>query len=179
MYRRLPFALVILSLLWAPCASGQTASRYAYVGAGIGASLVDTQVQDISQDNFTLDGNEFAYKFLAGYRFRMLAVEGSYRNFGKVQGEGAATGTYVQPTSWDVFAVGNLTVLMVDVFAKAGVSFTKLETSLDDLDSTDFSWGLGVGAYFGPVGGRAEFESIAVEGSDSLSMLSASLLFRF
>jgi hypothetical protein len=40
-------------------------------------------------------------------------------------------------------------------------------------------WGLGAGLHFGPFGARLEWESIAVEGPEALSMVSLSGTFGF
>jgi hypothetical protein len=152
---------------------------FGYVGGGIGLSFINTQVSDLDSNDLTLDGNEFAYKFFAGYRYRFVGVEGGWQNFGKVQGEGSTPDAYVQPSAWDAFAVFNLRIILVDLFGKAGISFTNLETAVDDVNSTDFAWGLGAGIFFGALGVRAEYENFTLEGSDSLGLLTASGVIRW
>jgi opacity protein-like surface antigen len=184
MPRLFPLALVLVSAVvlvsaGVSPASAKGAPGYPYVGAGLGVSFIDTEIQDVSSSDLKIDGNDFAYKFLAGYRWRLLGVEGDYRNLGEVQGEGAADSLSVSPTSWDVFGMVYFTVAMVDIFGKVGVSFNSIDTVVDDVNETEFAWGLGAGLSLGRFGVRAEYESLGNSGPESLSMLSASALLNF
>jgi len=48
-----------------------------------------------------------------------------------------------------------------------------------DDSGTDFLWGLGAGVHLGPIGVRGEWESVAISGPSSLSMLSLSATLGF
>ncbi len=74
-------------------------------------------------------------------------------------------------------------ISILDLFGKAGVIFLSTDESLGD-ESTDdtsanFLWGIGVGAHFGPIGARLEWESIVVDGPTNLSMVSLSGTYGF
>ena len=79
--------------------------------------------------------------------------------------------------------MGRLQIVIVDIFAKAGLMYwstdvTILGKSYDD-SSTDFFWGLGAGVHLGPFGARLEWESVEADTPDNLSMVSLSATIGF
>ncbi len=76
--------LILAVCLLSPAAVWAQAKPY--FGGSIGASFYDTELEDVSGDDFKLDGEEFAWKIFGGFRgVRLWAIEGGYVNFGKVQ----------------------------------------------------------------------------------------------
>jgi hypothetical protein len=149
-----------------------------YIGASIGASFYDTNVEDVSGDDFKLDGEEFAWKIFGGVRtMKFLSVEGGYVDFGKIQDSEGSTALETKTTGWDLFAVGNIALGSIDVFGKAGImwwrSDAKIEDEPFDVTGNDFTWGLGAALRLGGLGFRAEFERVEMEGDDTLMMLTA------
>jgi len=149
-----------------------------YIGGSIGASFWDTSVENVTGDDFKLDGEEFAWKIFGGLRtMNFLSVEGGYARFGKIQNTAGIVDLESKTTGWDLFAVGTLTVGPVDVFGKAGIlwwrSDQKIEDDPFDLTGNDFMWGLGGALRFGGLGVRAEFERVEMPGDDTLMMLTA------
>jgi hypothetical protein len=153
-----------------------------YIGGSIGASFHNTSIEDVTGDDFKLDGEEFAWKIFGGIRsMHFLSVEGGYVHFGKIKGTEETVGLESKTTGWDLFAVGTLTAGPIDVFGKAGVlwwrSDQKIEDDPFDVKGNDFMWGLGGALRFGGLGVRAEFERVEQEGDDSLMILTAGVTF--
>jgi opacity protein-like surface antigen len=152
-----------------------------YLGAGIGNAFFSSEVEDAVNQAQEISENSTAWKIFAGYRLpfiNFIGIEGGYRSFGNIS---STVGDYTYESNtagWDVEALGIFSIAIVDLFAKAGVMFSSTEGS-NDSDDTNFLWGIGAGLHFGPFGARLEWESIAVEGPTSLSMVSLSGTFGF
>lgn len=155
-----------------------------YVGAGIGSSFLNTEIDDVDGEKLKIDKNDFAYKFFGGLKAgRFWGIEGGYRNLGKAQTNIRNVSVETKTKGWDIYGMGRITVVMVDVFAKAGAFFWKVDnqvgTESRDESGTDFAWGFGAGLRLGSMGVRAEWERFSVESRDNLSMLSLSVTLGF
>ena len=157
-----------------------------YLGAGIGNTFFSSEVTDAVNQAKEINENSTAWKIFAGYRLpfvNFLGVEGGYRSFGNISTD-INNVTYESKTAgWDLEAIGVFSIAIIDLFAKAGVMFSSTDASgggqsAEDT-SNDFLWGLGAGAHFGPFGARLEWESIAVDGPEAISMVSLSATFGF
>jgi len=153
-----------------------------YLGASLGAAFHNTNLEDVTGDDFNLEGEEFSWKIFGGVRGgKFFAVEGGYVNFGKVNNTEDNTDLESKKTGWDLFAVGNLTAGSVDVFGKVGILWWRTEAKIDedpfDTKGNDFAWGLGAAIRLGGLGLRAEYERFEVEGDDSLAMITAGIVF--
>ena len=155
-----------------------------YLGAGIGNTFYSSEVQDAVNQAQEISENSTAWKIFAGYHLGdFIGIEGGYRSFGTISSDISNT-TYESKTAgWDVEALGLYQISIIDLFGKAGAMFSSTDESVSgestDDTSTNFLWGLGVGAHFGPVGARLEWESIVVDGPTNLSMVSLSGTFGF
>lgn len=157
-----------------------------YLGAGIGNTFFSSEVNDAVNQVKEISENSTAWKIFAGYRLpfvNFIGVEGGYRSFGNISTD-ISNVTYESKTAgWDVEAIGVYSIAIVDLFAKAGLMFSSTDASggghSSEETSSDFLWGLGAGLHFGPFGARLEWESIAVEGPEALSMVSLSGTFGF
>ena len=155
-----------------------------YLGAGIGNTFFSSEAEDALSEVQEISENSTAWKIFAGYRLNeFIGIEGGYRNFGNIS-TSIGDATYESNTTgWDLEALGLFRISMIDLFGKAGVMFSSTEESegseSTDDTSTDFLWGLGVGAHFGPFGARLEWESIVVDGPTNLSMVSLSATYGF
>lgn len=170
--------IVISACLLTPATAA--AQPKGYLGGSIGSSFYDTNLEDVTGDDFKLDGEEFAWKIYGGIRgARFLAVEGGYVNFGKVQNTVGDTNLESKTTGWDLFAVGNLGLGPLDAFGKAGIMWWRTDSKIEDdpfdVKGYDFTWGLGAGVRLGGLGIRAEFERFELEGKDKIMMLSAGI----
>ena len=164
-----------------------TSSAFAqgfYLGAGIGNTFYSSEIQDAVNQAQEISENSTAWKIFAGYHLGdFIGIEGGYRSFGTISSDISNT-TYESKTAgWDVEALGLYQISIIDLFGKAGIMFSSTDESAGDEstddNSTNFLWGLGVGAHFGPVGARLEWESIVVDGPTNLSMVSLSGTFGF
>jgi opacity protein-like surface antigen len=155
-----------------------------YVGAGIGNTFFSSEFDDAVNQVQEISENSTAWKIFAGIQLqKFIGIEAGYRSFGTISSD-VSDVTYESKTEgWDIEAVGVYQISIIDLFGKAGVMFSSTDESAGD-ESTDdsntnFLWGLGVGAHFGPIGARLEWESIAVDGPTNLSMVSLSGTFGF
>jgi hypothetical protein len=157
-----------------------------YIGAGIGNSYHNLELDEVGDEAQSISENSTAYKFFGGYRgASIIGIEGGYRNFGNIETTIEDIGVENKTTGWDVAALARLEIAIVDIFAKAGALFWKSESSVPDFDytaeesGTAFMWGLGAGVHLGSLGVRLEYENFRVEDMDNLAMLSLSATFGF
>ncbi|MBN1561800.1 outer membrane beta-barrel protein [candidate division KSB1 bacterium] len=168
------FALLTLPLMAEP--------QGLYLGGSVGQSFVKTEVSDIQDVDLKLDENDFAFKFLAGVRMNaILGFEGGYKHLGNVRDK-VGDYTFESRTSgYDLCAVGNFYLGIVDLFAKAGAFWWDQQNKLDGLEEsesgTSFMWGLGATLRLGTLGVRAEWERFELESYDRLSLLSVGLVY--
>jgi hypothetical protein len=150
-----------------------------YLGAGITQTEFD--IDDIGSGK--LDDNSF--KLIAGFRpLDWLAVEANYIDLGGESGDGSsldAKATTISALLLKEFAV-------VDVYARLGMANWKVDVDFDDLGSTDDdgwepTYGVGIGAHFGSLGLRAEYEVFKADLFDSIdadiNTLSLSFTYTF
>lgn len=179
------FLLVITACLIMLGLSNKSLAQGIYLGGGIGSTFFSTEISDpINQLNKDISENSVAWKIFGGYHITdFLNIEGGYRSFEKVSSTFASEVYNSKTTGWDIEGLGRLQLLIFDVFAKAGMMFWSTDESLLGISSSDsgsgFLWGLGAGAHLGPLGVRLEWESIAISGPTSLSMLSLGATFGF
>ena len=175
--------MTMLVTLLVICLSGMTIAQDWYIGAGIGNTFIGTEFSDAEDQLKELNENSTGYKFFAGLTTPLpVGIEGGYRNLGTVT---VSEFQFESKTSgWDVYAMGRLEILMiVDVFAKAGMFFWKTEDKFVETviseSGSDFAWGLGAGVHLGPVGVRLEWENFQVDDPLTLSMLTLSATYGF
>jgi len=155
-----------------------------YLGAGIGNTFYSSEVQDAVNQAQEISENSTAWKIFAGYHLdKFIGFEGGYRSFGNISSD-VSNVTYESKTAgWDVEALGLYQISLIDLFGKVGAMFSSTDASVSgqstDDTTTNFLWGIGVGAHFGPIGARVEWESIVVDGPTNLSMVSLSGTFGF
>jgi hypothetical protein len=167
-------ALGTLSLAVAPQAAA--ADNGFYLGAGL------TQT-DIDVDG--AEGDDSGFKLIAGFRpLDWLAVEANYTDLGGEESGGST----LDVSSISVSALAIAEVGVIDLFAKAGLVNWNLDFDDDFLGSfSDDGWeptfGVGVGAHFGSLGVRAEYEMFSADLFDELDMdlstLSVSFTYTF
>jgi len=156
--------------------------RGIYLGVGVGQSFIKADVKDIQNNDLKLDDNDFAYKFIAGVRMTdIFAIEGGYKYLGNVKNKVDEYSFESKISGYDLCAVGNLYLGIIDVFGKAGVLWWDQENHLNDTKSTDsnnnFMWGFGATVRLNTLGIRAEWERFELPDYDRLSLLSVGLIF--
>lgn len=184
----LPTILVLSLLPGAPA----RAEIGPYVGASVGQSRIELDLQDVGSAGFRVDDEDFAFKIFFGLELPgPIAVEGGYRDLGTVTGEGGIVRLNGEADGFDAFLLGKLPLGPVALFAKAGFiawdSEARTVVSGDLLvpelrladDGTDFAWGVGVAAELGPVGVRGELEKLEIDFLDDVTMLSVGVTYEF
>jgi hypothetical protein len=156
--------------------------RGVYLGGGVGQSFIKTDVKDIEDKDWKLDDNDFAYTFIAGVRMsNALAIEGGYKYLGSVKDKFEGFSYESKISGYDLCAVGNVYLGIVDIYGKAGLLWWDKafeENGEDDTDNgSDLMWGFGATVRLGSIGLRAEWERFEVKHYDRLSMLSVGLIF--
>lgn len=167
-----------------------------YVGAGVSrAHLDDIFGSDGLGHHFDLHNT--AWKAFVGVRpIPFLGVEANYMDLGRQSGSFGFNGINSTPTRVDAhafsaFAVGFLPLPLpvpgigVDLFGKAGAARWSLNgrttPSLFTLDDhgTDFAWGGGAQAHFGPLGVRLEYEQFNVANTSGAKVVSLDVAYHF
>jgi hypothetical protein len=175
-------ALAILLVLLSAAASAHGAGLY--LGGSLGASFAKYEWEDIDEEDFKLDGADFAWKIFLGYKvIPFLSFEGGYRDLGKVS-DGVENVVYGAETKGgDIQAMGILPLGVAHLWAKAGFFFWSSDSALGDetaSDSgTDFMWGLGGDLSILKIALRLEWEKFEIENANHISMLSGGITFGF
>jgi hypothetical protein len=145
-----------------------------YLGAGITSSKFD-----VGNASDSLDDN--SYKIIAGFRpLDWLAVEGNFIDLGSESDPGISLDA-------QAFTVSGLLIAefaVIDLYARLGMANWKLDAEFDNLNSSDDGWeptyGVGIGAHFGSIGVRAEYESFQVSDYDfDVNTVSLSVTYTF
>jgi opacity protein-like surface antigen len=171
-------------------AAAQAADNGIYLGAGV------------SQNDYglrgALDDRDTGYKLIAGLRLLdSFGLELNHADHGKARlpsgvacvalvGVDCPDTTYMDATTTTGYAVGFLDFPLVDLFAKAGLSYTDARVRTPGLpefgasdSSTNFAWGAGAQLHLGSLGLRAEYERLRGFDGRSLGVVSASFVYTF
>jgi hypothetical protein len=150
-----------------------------YIGAGITQTEFD--IDDVGSDS--LDDSSF--KIIAGFRpLNWLAVEANYIDLGSIDEDGFELDT----SAITVSALFLKEFAVIDLFARVGMANWQADTSIEDLgnfddDGWEPTFGVGIGAHFGSLGVRAEYEQFSAELFDALdsdiSTVSLSFTYTF
>ena len=137
-----------------------------YLGAGITQTEFDIDRRFGSGE---LDDNSF--KIIAGFRpLNWLAVEANYIDLG---GDFDEDGVSIDTTAITVSALLLAEVGIIDLYARASawptgmtdVGVSTAWASVDD-DGWEPTYGVGIGAHFGSIGIRAEYEMFSADAFD-------------
>jgi len=124
---------------------------------GLSAGGVST---DVDEDGLKYDDSGTAYKVFAGYHFlQFFAVEGAYRDLGKVEIGNFA----IEPTGFDIAGLVGAPLGPVYIFGKLGVIVWDTDvTTGESFDGTDYEVGLGASVDLWKIQLRAEAEYLDV-----------------
>jgi hypothetical protein len=146
-----------------------------YLGAGITSSKFD-----VGSASDSLDDN--SYKIIAGFRpLDWLAIEGNYIDLGS---ESDGSGTALDAQAFTVSGLFIAEFAVIDLYARLGMANWKLDAEFNNFDASDDGWeptyGVGIGAHFGSIGVRAEYESFQVSDFDfDVNTVSLSFTYTF
>jgi OmpA-OmpF porin, OOP family len=142
-------------------------------GFYLGVGLTQTD-QKISVDDFdgseTFDDN--AFKVIAGFRpLDWLAVEANYIDLGSIEFDDGEDEFSIDSKALTASVLLIKEFQVVDIFAKLGFAKWDSDFSVSGLgsvsdDGFEPTYGVGVGAHFGSVGLRAEWERFETESLD-------------
>ena len=145
-----------------------------YLGAGITKSEFDA-----GSDSDGLDDSSF--KAIVGFRpLDWLAVEANYIDIGSESDSGFSLDASAITVSGLLIAE----VGLVDLYARLGMAQWKLDASVSGVGSaSDEGWeptyGVGVGAHFGSIGVRAEYEKFSLGDDYDADVNTVSLSFTY
>jgi hypothetical protein len=185
-----PLAALCLATLSVAGTAAHAADNGLYLGLGVANSSYDV--------GNALDDSDTGYKAIGGLRLLdSFGIEANYADHGKARlpsgavcaalaGVNCPDTANLDAKTLSAFAVGYLDFPLVDLFGKAGLSYTDTSLNVRNLPSiggsderTDFAWGFGAQAHFLSLAVRAEFERFKVFGDRKLDVISASFIYTF
>ena len=144
-----------------------------YVGAGFGSMGVD--VGDFS-------GDDTSFKILGGWDFnQFIGGELEYIDGGSAED----FGVNIDVTGFNASLKGAYPFTeQFSVFGKIGMIFWDADLDggefSDSESGEDFSWGVGAGYDFTDnFGGRIEYQGFEIEDTDTVDLISASVVYKF
>jgi hypothetical protein len=162
-----------------------------YLGAGVTSNkLKDIVVQGTAFP----DLDKPSWKVFAGFRpISAFAVEADYLDFGSETVEGACNpnpcGCMVacvgvkqaDAQAFAAYAVGFLPIPVpfLDIYGKAGLARSKLNTNDTSNHGNGFAWGIGVQAHITIVGARLEYEDLKIPNTSGAKIASLSVFLNF
>lgn len=149
-----------------------------YIGAGITQTEFD--IDDFGSEG--LDDNSF--KLIAGFRpLDWLAIEANYIDLGGESFSDPLVGDVsVDTTALTISGLAIAEFSVIDLYARLGLANWKVDVDTDFGGGSDDGWeptfGVGVGAHFGSLGLRAEYETFDADGT-GIDTLSLSFTYTF
>ena len=171
-------AVLALTAVAAPAALADVETGFV-IGATVGSA---SQTQEFPEFDVDLDGDDFAWHLLAGYRLKFVGFELGYRDFGQVDAQTADGDFATSTTGVDIYAVGYLPLGPFDLFAKGGIVWWDREVDSPDVTGSasrsDFAWGVGAQFRLRRLAIRVEYEQFQIDSGD-LNAISAGVSFTF
>lgn len=171
------FSSLSKGLLLCLClAASQAFANGFYIGGSVGHAKVGLSSAD---RNISVSDNDIGYKIFGGFKFTMLAVEGGYVNFGRMDGDASE----VKVSGLSAFGMLSTGLGPVSLFGKLGgfVWDSDIRSATDSYSENGFDPALGLGAAFnmGGIGVRAEYEYFNISDFDDVSMFSVGATYWF
>lgn len=140
-----------------------------YIGAGVTQTDQKVTVDDFDGSE-TFDDN--AFKFIVGWRpLDWLAIEANYNDLGSIEFDDGESGVEIESKSLSASVLLIKEFKVIDLFAKVGFAKWDSDFSVTELgsvsdDGFEPAYGVGIGAHFGSLGLRAEWERFETESLD-------------
>src|SRR5688500_7300693 len=141
-----------------------------YLGAGITRTDSDVGVDDFDGE---ASFDDSSFKIIAGFRpLEWLAVEANFIDLGDIEfDDGAGGDVTIESQAITASALFIKEFQVIDIFARAGIAKWDSDFSGSGLPNvSDDGWeptfGAGIGAHFGSLGVRAEWETFSTEALD-------------
>lgn len=146
--------------LMAAAPQAQAADNGFYLGAGISSTNTELSFDELGSDD--VDDNGF--KAIVGFRpLDWLAVEANYIDLGGESEDGTSIDSKALTAS--VLLIKEFSV--IDIYARVGAAQWDTEFSSEGDSVSDDGWeptyGVGIGAHFGSIGARLEYEKLKSE----------------
>lgn len=166
------FAAVASLVLAAPAMAADDGG--VYIGAGVGSFGVDIG---------GFGGDDVGFKVFGGWMFNpYIGAELEYIDGGTAEDAGAE----IDVSGFNASLRGAYPVTdQFSVFAKVGMLFWDADVDLGEFgsgsdDGEDFSWGVGAGFDFAEnLGLTVEYQGFEIEDTDTVDMISASVVWKF
>ncbi len=182
-----PINIILITILLCAVNVSVNAQQFFYVGGGIGQSYIE---QDNVLANEDFEGDDFAYKAFAEYRFhKNFASEFAYLNLGEPDDDIVGVDTEIEAYAIAMYLVGILPLAeKFEVFGKLGAAYwdAKAKASFmglsarEDEDGTDIAYGLGATYKItDKYAARAEIEGVDVDDLDKFYIVTVSGELRF
>ena len=157
-----------------------------FVGGSVGSAGYEIDVDD-PNNPVSFDEDDFAWKAFLGYNFDLkvlnLAVEGGYVDLGGPSATILGSDLSVDADGLDAFVVLGIDLGPVGVFGKVGAIAWDAEVTQDGVgfsdDGTETAYGIGAKIGLGSFELRAEYELFDIEDAESVSMISAGVVWIF
>lgn len=171
------FSAVSKSFLLGFCLlASQAFANGFYVGGSVGHAKVGLSQ---AERNISVSDNDIGYKIYGGFKFTLVAVEGGYVNFGRVDGDDSD----VKVSGLSAFGMLSTGLGPVSVFGKLGgfVWESDIRSAQNTYSESGFDPALGIGAAFnmGGIGVRAEYEYFNISDFNDVSMFSLGATYWF
>lgn len=160
-----------------------------YIGAGLGQASLEASTSDPTGGaNFNFDGDDAGFKLILGYNFGImplvdLAIEGSFVDFGKLDGSSSGREANFEVSAFDGFGLVGINLGPVGVFGKGGFVTWDNDATLAGTASNDSgtsaAYGVGARVQLLSVTLRGEYELFDIDGANDLALISASVLYTF
>ena len=181
--------LLVVIVLTLGAGVAQADNGMFYLGAGVTSNkLNDIVVQGTAFP----DLDKTSWKVFAGFRpISAFAVEADYLDLGSNTAEGAArtaccmaacrgtTQSDAQVLAADAVGFLPLPVPFLDIYGKAGLARSTLNTNGTSSHGTEFAWGAGVQAHVSMFGVRLEYEQFNIPNTSGAKIASLSVLLNF
>ncbi len=146
-----------------------------YFGGDIGNST-----EHFDASTFAVNADDTGYKAAVGFRpLSVLAGEVNYVSFGRASG-GV---NYADTDGIGVSALAFLPIPIVDIYGRLGVINWRTDATSPGYSfhrtGSDLAYGAGIGAHWGNLGGRAEFERFEIEGTRTMELATVGLTWTF
>ena len=171
--QRSTFCMLLMAGLLSAGIGPALADNGVYVSGSVGQSEVR-----FDASNLNASANNVGYQAGLGFRpFGVLAAELDYASFPR-----AYSGiNYVDTYGLGASILGFLPVPLVDVYGRLGVfsARTNATTTVNSYNhsGSDLTYGVGVGAHWGRIGARLEYEAFNVAHAETLHMVSAGVVW--
>lgn len=188
--RNLTVLLGSVVLLVIPFTSANAVQDGFFIGASIGQSQVEADVQNpILPDPGSFDESDFAWKLYGGYNWVFartfgFGIEGGYVNFGSPSDDILAVlPVKIEPTALDFFATLGFDIGPVGIFGKVGYAWWDVDLDVAgerfSEDGDDPVYGVGARFNLWSLEIRGEYEIFDVSDVEDVTMWSVGVVWRF